>query len=74
MQTQNYTMRVLTPDDGHALYNAKDGTLADGKVYLAANADAADWQEITLAQADQIRAEQEAAQTPADDLRQGQAD
>ena len=42
--TKNY--RILTPNDGMWLYNAKGRTISD-KVYLGVNADETSWSEIT---------------------------
>ena len=48
---------VLTPDDGMRLTDGE--TVADGEVYLGANAAPDAWREVTEAEADAIRAEAE---------------
>ena len=48
---------VLTPDDGMRLTDGE--TVADGEVYLGANAAPDAWREVTEMEAEQIRAEAE---------------
>jgi hypothetical protein len=57
MKTTNYTMRVLQPEDGKYLTQAKDVDILEriitaDKVYLAANAEVSDWIEISAAKAE----------------------
>jgi hypothetical protein len=66
MHTTSYTTRVLTAESGHYLTQSADVPAGERavttKVYLAANADAADWREITAEEADAIRAAQAEAE------------
>ena len=48
---------VLTPDDGMRLTDGE--TVADGEVYLGANAAPDAWHEVTEAEADAVRADAE---------------
>lgn len=48
---------MLTPDDGMRLTDGE--TVADGEVYLGANAAPDAWREVTEMEAEQIRAEAE---------------
>jgi hypothetical protein len=57
MKTTNYTMRVLQPEDGKFLTQAKDVDILEriitaDKIYLAANAEVSDWIEISAAKAE----------------------
>lgn len=49
MTTETYEQRVLIPDSGKYLYNAKDKIVSD-RVYLGKNAEQSDWKEITQEQ------------------------
>ncbi len=63
MTQQDYTMRVLTPDEGNYLTQAADLPAAERvlsrKVYLAATDSPEAWREITAAEAEEIRLEQQ---------------
>lgn len=65
MEITEGTPRVLTTAGGMMLTQAGDVDMRDrivtDRVYLAVNDDAGRWREITMAEADSIRAEQRAA-------------
>lgn len=65
MKQTTYTTRVLEPTDGHVLTQAAQVPLAERafstRVYLAANDSPETWREITTAEAERLKAEQEAA-------------
>lgn len=71
MRQTSYTTRVMRADEGRYLTQA-DGSIADkdrivtDTVYLAVNADPADWREITADEADRIRRAQTAETTASD--------
>ena len=56
-RTTDNGITVLTPSEGMRLTNGE--TVADGEVYLGANAVQSDWREVTETEADAIRAEAE---------------
>lgn len=57
-RTTENGIRVIIPADGMRLYDGE--TVADGEVFLGANASPDTWREVTEAEADKIRAEAEA--------------
>ena len=63
MKTSNYTVQIIEPNDGFTLTQSADVELRDRifskKVYLAVNDKASNWKEITDAEADKLREEQE---------------
>ena len=56
-RTTENGITVLTPSEGMRLTNGE--TVAEGEVYLGANAAQSDWREVTETEADAIRAEAE---------------
>lgn len=64
MEIQTLTTQVLTPTAGHVLTQAEYTPVAERilstKVYLAANDSPDNWREITVAEAEAIRAQQDA--------------
>ena len=67
----SYTTRVLEASEGFTLTQSADVPLLDRslvkKVYLAVNDSPANWKEITDAEADEIRRQQEEAQPQPDE-------
>lgn len=63
MKTSNYTVQIIEPNDGYTLTQSADVELRERifskKVYLAVNDKASNWKEITDAEADKLREEQE---------------
>lgn len=63
MKTSNYTVQIIEPNDGYTLTQSADVELRDRifskKVYLAVNDKVSNWKEITDAEADKLREEQE---------------
>lgn len=63
MKTSNYTVQIIEPNDGFTLTQSADVELRERifskKVYLAVNDKASNWKEITDAEADKLREEQE---------------
>lgn len=63
MKNTNYTVQVIEPSEGYTLTQSGDvnveSRILSKKVYLAVNASINDWKEITDAEADEIRAQQE---------------
>lgn len=58
MRTETKSYRVLFPDEGKYLYNAKTDYICEAPpVYLVSEADPADWVDITDAQKLEIEAE-----------------
>lgn len=57
-RTTENGITVLVPADGMRLYNGE--TVAEGEVFLGANASPDTWREVTEAEADAILAEDEA--------------
>ncbi len=57
-QTEN-GITTLTPAEGYRLTNGE--TIAEGVVYLGTRDSAANWREITVAEAEALAAEQETA-------------
>ena len=64
MKNSSYTVQIIEPNDGYTLTQSADVEVKDRifskKVYLAVNDSASNWKEITDAEADTLRAEQEA--------------
>lgn len=54
MKIQTYEQRILIPEDGKFLVNHTAKTVSD-KVYLGINADASDWVEITVEEAEALQ-------------------
>ena len=67
----SYTTRVLEASEGFTLTQSAEVALLDRilvkKVYLAVNDSPANWKEITDAEADEIRRQQEEAQPQPDE-------
>ena len=63
MKHSNYTVRIIEPNEGYTLTQAGDvetsARVLSKKIYLAVNDDPANWTEITDAEAEEIRAEQD---------------
>ena len=55
MKIDIYEQRILTPEEGHWLYNAEAGVVSD-KVYLGKEADINAWTEITDEEKNRIEA------------------
>lgn len=65
MIQSTFTTRVLAPEEGHLLTQAgnvdiKDRVFSD-KLFLGCNDSPENWKEITIEEADQLKAEQEEA-------------
>lgn len=64
MIQSNYTVRIIEPSEGFTLTQSADVDLENRtlskKVFLAVNDDPSNWKEITDAEADEIRSQQEA--------------
>ena len=54
MKIQTYEQRILIPEDGHFLVN-HNAKVASDKVYLGINADASEWAEITIEEAEMFQ-------------------
>ena len=63
MIQSNYTVRIIEPNEGYTLTQSADVDLENRtlskKVFLAVNDDPSNWKEITDAEADEIRLQQE---------------
>lgn len=63
MIQSNYTVRIIEPSEGFTLTQSADVDLENRtlskKVFLAVNDDPSNWKEITDAEADKIRLQQE---------------
>ena len=63
MKNSSFTVQIIEPSDGYTLTQSADVELRDRifskKVYLAVNDKASNWKEITDAEADKLREEQE---------------
>lgn len=55
MRTTENGIKVLIPAEGMHLTDGE--TVADGEVYLGANASPSDWHEVTEKEAEEIRAD-----------------
>ena len=67
MEQTTYTMRVLTPSEGHLITQADDNTplqerILSDKLYLAVNDNPDNYKEITIAEADELRQQQAEAE------------
>lgn len=76
MEQTNYTMRVLTPSEGHVITQADDNTplqerLFSDKLYLAVNDSPDNYKEITIAEAEELRRELERQQAEAEEAEKG---
>ena len=63
MEQTTYTMRVLTPSEGHLITQADDNTplqerIMSDKLYLAVNDSPDKYKEITIAEAEELRQQQ----------------
>ena len=54
MKIQTYEQRILIPEEGYCLVNHEAKVVSD-KVYLGINADAEDWAEIALEEAEVLQ-------------------
>ena len=54
MKIQTYEQRILIPEENHLLCNHEAKVVSD-KVYLGINANAEDWVEITLEEAEALQ-------------------
>lgn len=63
MKNSSYTVQIIEPNDGYTLTQSADVEVKDRifskKVYLAVNDSASNWKEITDAEADALREQQE---------------
>ena len=63
MIQSNYTVRIIEPSEGYTLTQSADVDLENRtlskKIFLAVNDDPSNWKEITDAEADKIRLQQE---------------
>lgn len=63
MIQEEIKVRVLIPTEGYKLTQASEVNIEDriisDKIYLAVNDEIANWKEITIAEAETIKAEQE---------------
>ena len=59
MTIQTYEQRILIPEEGHLLCNHSAKVVSE-KVYLGINADASEWVEITLEEAEELQKQWEA--------------
>ena len=73
MIQSNYTVRIIEPSEGFTLTQSADVDLENRtlskKVFLAVNDDPSNWKEITDAEADEIRSQQEAIEKAKEDER-----
>lgn len=73
MIQSNYTVRIIEPSEGFTLTQSADVDLENRtlskKVFLAVNDDPSNWKEITDAEADEIRSQQEAIAKAKEDER-----
>lgn len=63
MKNSSYTVQIIEPNDGYTITQSADVEVKDRifskKVYLAVNDSASNWKEITDAEADTLREQQE---------------
>lgn len=63
MKKSNYTVQIIEPSEGYTLTQSKDVEVQDRilskKIFLAVNDSPDNWKEITDAEAEAIKAEQE---------------
>lgn len=63
MEQTNYTMRVLTPSEGHLITQSDDNTslqerIFSDKLYLAVNDSPDNYKEVSIAEAEELRRQQ----------------
>lgn len=61
MTTETFETRVLTPSEGMHIRNTQTGDIAEGKIYLGVGADASIYEEVSEADYQAWKAEQEEA-------------
>ena len=54
MTVQTYEQRILIPEEGYCLVNHEAKVVSD-KVYLGINADASEWAEVTVEEAEALQ-------------------
>ena len=63
MKKSNYTVQIIQPSEGYTLTQSKDVEVQDRilskKIFLAVNDSPDNWKEITDAEAEAIKAEQD---------------
>lgn len=63
MKKSNYTVQIIEPSEGYTLTQSKDVEVQDRilskKIFLAVNDSPDNWKEITNAEAEAIKAEQD---------------
>lgn len=63
MKKSNYTVQIIEPSEGYTLTQSKEVEVQDRilskKIFLAVNDSPDNWKEITEAEAEAIKAEQE---------------
>lgn len=63
MKNSSYTVQIIEPNDGYTLTQSADVEVKERifskKIYLAVNDSASNWKEITDAEADALREQQE---------------
>ena len=63
MKKSNYTVQIIEPSEGYTLTQSKDvevkNRILSKKIFLAVNDSPDNWKEITDAEAEAIKAEQE---------------
>ena len=63
MKKSNYTVQIIEPSEGYTLTQSANVEVADRilskKIFLAVNDSPDNWKEITDAEADEIRVEQD---------------
>ena len=63
MKKSNYTVQIIEPSEGYTLTQSKDVEVRDRilskKIFLAVNDSPDNWKEITDAEAEAIKAEQD---------------
>lgn len=63
MKKSNYTVQIIEPSEGYTLTQSKDVEVQDRilskKIFLAVNDSPDNWKEITDAEAEAIKAEQD---------------
>jgi hypothetical protein len=61
MRIETYQQRVLIADEGKTFCNYKEKSISpNGRVHLGINADASEWTEITLDEAERLQMQWEA--------------
>lgn len=54
MKIQTYEQRILIPEEGYLIVNHQTKVVSD-KVYLGINADASEWIEVTIEEAEVLQ-------------------